>query len=120
LIVSGTGKSVALRILPEKLSRTPDTQVGALAHASANLAYFYRELGDIIGVTLSAYNRWNGFKNLRERWLLHLENTVLRPVIFIDAAQEMPICVLNELCLITSMPFDSKLLRSVILAGATF
>lgn len=39
----GTGKSVALRLLAERLSRLPDLTVGALTHPSSNLADFYRE-----------------------------------------------------------------------------
>ena len=113
----GTGKSVALRILAERLKHVRDVQVGVLTHTSGRLSDFYRELGDMFGVTLYAHNRWHGFKNLRERWQQHLESTLLRPVLFIDEAQEMPICVLNELRLLTSTQFDSRILLSVILAG---
>lgn len=113
----GTGKSVTLRLLAERLSHMRDVQVGSLTHPSARLSDFYRELGDIFGVPLSAHNRWHGFKSLRERWLHHLNSTLLRPVLFIDEAQEMPPCVLNELRLLISQQFDSKLILSVILAG---
>ena len=113
----GTGKSAALRALSERLSHLRDVQVGSLAHASARLSDFYRELGDLFGVALSAHNRWAGFKQLRERWLQHLNNTLLHPVLFIDEAQELPNAVLNELRLLTSMKFDSQILLSVILAG---
>lgn len=113
----GTGKSVALRLLAEKLKSVRDVQVGVIQHSSARLSDFYRELGDIFGVSLSIANRWYGFKHLRERWVQHMESTLLRPVLFIDEAQEMPVCVLNELRLLTSAQFDSHLLLSVILAG---
>jgi general secretion pathway protein A len=113
----GTGKSVTLRLLSERLSHIRDVQVGSLSHPSARLSDFYRELGDIFGVPLNAHNRWHGFKNLRDRWLHHVKSTLLRPVLFIDEAQEMPPCVLNELRLLTSTQFDSQLLLSVILAG---
>ena len=113
----GTGKSAALRLLEEKLSNLRDIKVGVITHASARLADFYRELGDIFEVPLRAHNRWNSFKNLRERWRNHLETTLIRPLLFIDEAQEMPSCVLNELRLMTSMQFDSKLLMSVVMAG---
>jgi type II secretory pathway predicted ATPase ExeA len=113
----GTGKSAALRILSERLGHIRDVQVGALTHSSARLADFYRELGDIFDVPLNAHNRWHSFKNLRERWINHLQSTLLRPVLFIDEAQEMPACVLNELRLLISQQFDSKTLLSVILAG---
>lgn len=113
----GTGKSIALRLLAERLKNIRDTQIGIIAHPSAKLSDFYRELGDVFGVTLNGNNRWGGFKSLRERWLTHLENTLLRPVLFIDEAQEMPTAVLSELRLLTSMQFDSRVLLSVILAG---
>jgi len=114
---AGTGKSVSLRVLSQRLTQIRDVQVGIIAHSSSNLADFYRELGDVFGVTLSAHNRWNGFKTLRERWIHHMESTLLRPVLFIDEAQEMRTYVLNELRLLSSMQFDSRLLLSVVLAG---
>jgi general secretion pathway protein A len=113
----GTGKSAGLRILSEKLSRIRDVQVGTLTHPSARLSDFYRELGEIFGVLLNAHNRWHGFKSLRERWVNHIQSTLLHPILFIDEAQEMPACVLNELRLLTSTHFDSRLLLTVILAG---
>ena len=54
---------------------------------------------------------------LRERWLAHLEGTLLRPVLLIDEAQEMNPKVLNELRLLSSTQFDSRTLLSVVLAG---
>jgi len=42
----GTGKSVTLRLLSERLSHIRDVQVGALTHSSARLSDFYRELGE--------------------------------------------------------------------------
>lgn len=113
----GSGKSIALRVLADRLKTIRDAQVGIIVHASAKLSDFYRELGDIFGVTLNTSNRWGGFKGLRERWLTHLDSTLLRPVLFIDEAQEMPITVLSELRLLTSTQFDSRMLLSVILAG---
>lgn len=113
----GTGKSAALRLLSIRLGNIRDIQVGSLTHPSARLSDFYRELGDVFGVPLRAHNIWNGFKNLRERWQHHVKNTLLRPVLFIDEAQEMPAVVLNELRLLTSLHFDSQVLLSVILCG---
>jgi general secretion pathway protein A len=113
----GTGKSITLRLLAERLKNIRDAQIGIIAHPSAKLSDFYRELGDVFGVVLNGNNRWGGFKSLRERWAAHLEGTLLRPVLFIDEAQEMPVAVLNELRLLTSMQFDSRVLLSVILAG---
>jgi len=113
----GTGKSVALRLLAGRLGQLRDLTVGAITHPSSNLADFYREMGDLFGVELRPHNRWGGFKALRERWLAHLESTLLRPVLLIDEAQEMHPAVLNEMRLLSSMEFDSRLLLSVVLAG---
>jgi general secretion pathway protein A len=114
---SGTGKSVVLRLLAERLARVRDLTVGVIAHPHSHVADFYRELGDVFGVALKPHNRWNGFKTLRERWAAHLESTLLRPVLLIDEAQEMPALVLSELRLLTSAHFDSRALLSVVLAA---
>jgi len=113
----GTGKSVVLRLLAERLGQLRDITVGAITHPSSNLADFYREMGDLFAVELKPHNRWGGFKALRERWLAHLEGTLLRPVLLIDEAQEMHPAVLNELRLLSSMQFDSRTLLTVVLAG---
>ena len=113
----GTGKSVALRLLAERLERLREVTVGALAHPQSNLADFYREMGDIFAVALQPHNRWGGFRVLRERWLAHIDTTLVRPILLIDEAQEMPPTVLNELRLLTSTRFDSRAILSVVLAG---
>ena len=113
----GTGKSVALRVLAERLARLSDLTVGVLTHPQSNLADFYRELGDLFSVSLQPHNRWAGFKTLRERWFAHLESTRLRPVLMIDEAQEMTTATLSELRLLASARFDSRALLCVILAG---
>ncbi len=113
----GTGKSVVLRLLAERLGQLRDISVGAIAQPSSKLADFYREMGDLFGLELKPHNRWGGFKALRQRWLAHLEATLLRPVLLIDEAQEMHPAVLNELRLLSSMQFDSKTLLTVIFAG---
>ena len=113
----GTGKSVALRLLAERLSRLPDVTVGAINHPQSNLADLYRELGDIFAVPLRPHNRWGGFKALRERWLAHLEGTRRRAVLLIDEAQEMSPQALCELRLLASARFDSQPLLCVVLAG---
>ena len=113
----GTGKSVVLRLLAERLERVRDVSVASLTHPSSNLADFYRELGELFGAELKPHNRWGGFKTLRSRWLTHLENTRLRPVLLIDEAQEMHPGVLSELRLLASTQFDSCAILSVILAG---
>ena len=114
---SGTGKSVVLRLLAERLAHVRDLTVGVIAHPQSPVADFYRELGDVFGVALTPHNRWNGFKALRAQWAAHLEHTLLRPVLLIDEAQEMPPLVLSELRLLTSAHFDSRALLSIVLAG---
>ncbi len=113
----GTGKSVVLRLLAERLAQLREITVGAFTHPSANLADFYREMGELFGVALRPHNRWGGFKALRERWLAHLDSTLMRAVLLIDEAQEMRPSVLNELRLLSSTDFDSRSILSVVLAG---
>ena len=69
----GTGKSVALRILAERLAAQRDVKVGVCSRPQANLADFYREMGDLFGVELRPHNRWAGAKVLRQRWQTHIE-----------------------------------------------
>lgn len=113
----GTGKSVALRLLADRLSKLPDVTVGAINHPQSNLADLYRELGDIFAVPLRPHNRWGGFKALRERWIAHLEGTRRRAVLLVDEAQEMSPAALSELRLLASARFDSQPLLCVVLAG---
>ena len=113
----GTGKSVLLRQLAARLGQLADVTVGVLTHPQGKLADFYRELGDVFGVTLSPHNRWHGFKQLRQRWLQHLEHTRLRPILLIDEAQDLAPSVLCELRAMASAAFDAEQLLSVVLAG---
>jgi type II secretory pathway predicted ATPase ExeA len=113
----GSGKSVILRLLAERLARLTDITVGTISHPQSNLADFYREMGDVFSVPLRPHNRWGGFKVLRERWIAHLESTRRRAVLLIDEAQEMRPAVLSELRLLASARFDSQPLLCVILAG---
>ena len=113
----GTGKSVVLRLLVSRLEAIRELCVGAIVHPNSNIADFYREMGDLFGVELRPHNRWGGFKVLRERWLAHLEGTLLRPILLIDEAQEMHPAVLSELRLLSSAEFDSRTLLTVVLAG---
>jgi type II secretory pathway predicted ATPase ExeA len=106
-----------LRLLADQLARIREISVGALTRPGSNLADFYRELGDLFGVELKPHNRWGGFKLPRERWIAHLEGTLLRPVLLIDEAQEMQPSVLNELRLLSSLKFDSRILLTVVFAG---
>ena len=113
----GSGKSIVLRLLSERLKKLPDITVGAINHPQSNMADFYRELGDIFAVPLRPSNRWGGFKALRERWFAHLESSRCRPVLLIDEAQEMTPQVLSELRLLASARFDSQPLLCITMAG---
>jgi type II secretory pathway predicted ATPase ExeA len=113
----GTGKSVTLRILSERLSAQRDVKVGVVSRPQAGLADFYREMGDMFGVVLHPHNRWDGAKVLRERWQSHIDAAFSRPVLIIDEAQEMLPAVLSELRLLASARLDSHVLLTVVLAG---
>jgi len=114
---SGTGKSVALRIVAERLASVRDVVVGALERPQSKNADFYRELGDLFSVKLSPSNRWGGFKALRERWKAHVASSRIKPVLLIDEAQEMAPDVLNELRILSSADFDATSLLTIVLAG---
>jgi type II secretory pathway predicted ATPase ExeA len=113
----GTGKSAALRILEARLSQVRDLTIGIMTRPQSNLLDFYRELGVLFGVPLTASNRWGAFRMLREKWQAHIETTLLRPVLVIDEAQEMQSAVMSELRLIGSFALDSRQVLTVILAG---
>jgi general secretion pathway protein A len=114
---SGTGKSVALRIIAERLASVRDVVVGALERPQSKNADFYRELGDIFSVKLSPSNRWGGFKALREKWKAHVASSRIKPVLLVDEAQEMASDVLSELRILSSADFDATSLLTVVLAG---
>lgn len=114
---SGTGKSVALRILAERLARLRDVTVGVLTRPQSKISDFYRELGETFAVPLSPSNRWGGFKALRDKWQAHVESSLLRPVLLVDEAQQMAAAVLSELRLLSSGQFDSISYLTVVLCG---
>jgi type II secretory pathway predicted ATPase ExeA len=113
----GTGKSVALRLLADRLSRARDVSVATIERPQSRVGDFYRELGDFFGVRLEAHSRWGGFRSLREKWAQHIESTLTRPVVLIDEAQEMIPLVLSELRILASTHFDSRSILTVVLAG---
>ena len=114
---SGTGKSVALRIVAQRLAALRDVMVGVVERPQSKSGDFYRELGDIFSVQLRPSNRWGGFRALRERWKAHVAATRIRPVLLVDEAQEMEPGVLSELRILASADFDSASLLTVILCG---
>ena len=78
---------------------------------------FYRELGDHFDIQMNIYNRFSGFKALRNQWLGHIESTLVRPVLLIDEAQEMASSAFTELRILSSKDFDSRCLLTVVFFG---
>jgi general secretion pathway protein A len=113
----GSGKSVTLRILAERLGAQRDIKIGIISRPQAGLSDFYREMGELFGVELAPHNRWAGAKVLRDRWQTHIDAALSRPVLIIDEAQEMLPAVLAELRLLSSARLDSHILLTVVLAG---
>ena len=113
----GCGKSATLRILAASLATQRDVTVGVISRPQANIADFYREMGELFGVELRPHNRFAGAKILRQRWQAHIQSTLRRPVLVIDEAQEMQTAVLAELRLLASTDLDSNILLTVVLAG---
>jgi general secretion pathway protein A len=113
----GTGKSVVLRLLTQRLQSLRDVMVGTIEHPQSRTMDFYRELGDLFAVPLGSHNRWGGFKALRTRWADHIASTLTRPVLIIDEAQEALTAVFNELRVLASKELDSRQLLCVVFAG---
>lgn len=113
----GTGKSVALRLLSQRLGALRDVVVGVVEHPQSRTMDFYRELGDLFGVPLQTHNRWAGFKALRARWAEHISTTLSRPVLIVDEAQEAQSSVFTELRMLASKELDSRQLLCVVFAG---
>ncbi|MEA3342231.1 MAG: AAA family ATPase [Chloroflexota bacterium] len=113
----GTGKSVTLRLLSQRLAQEPELVVGVISRPQASVADFYREMGELFGVPLRPHNRWSGSKVLRQRWDEHIEQTLMRPVLLVDEAQQTSVAVLNELRFLGSSRFDSRQILTVVLSG---
>jgi type II secretory pathway predicted ATPase ExeA len=111
----GLGKSKDLQMLEHRLKSIGDVVVGVMERPQSSLSDFYREMGTLFGVNLSPANRYGGFKALRERWKSHINNTLFRPVLLVDEAQEMLTPCLNEIRLLGSDKFDSKCLLTSVL-----
>lgn len=113
----GTGKSTTLRLVFARLERQRDVSVALLQRPQSGVADFYREMGELFGVTLKPHNRWAGFRSLRDKWIAHIEGSLLRPIMLVDEAQEMHPQVIAELRLLTQTRFDSRCILGVVLAG---
>lgn len=114
---SGCGKSTTLRLLFARLERQRDVAVGNLQRPQSGVADFYREMGELFDVSLKPHNRWAGFRSLRDKWIAHIEGSLMRPVLLVDEAQEMHHQVLAELRLLTQTRFDSRSILGIVLAG---
>jgi general secretion pathway protein A len=113
----GAGKSAALRLLASKLSPLRDVIVGEVTRPQSRVTDFYREIGDLFGVPVSTSNRWGAYKTVRAKWQEHIHQTLFRPVLLIDEAQEMSAPLLAELRLLGSTKLDTCTIVTVVLCG---
>ncbi len=113
----GAGKSAVMRLLAEHLSKLRDVVVGEVTRPQSRITDFYREVGDLFGIAVSSSNRWGAYKTVRAKWQDHIKQTLFRPVLLIDEAQEMSPPLLAELRLLGSTNLDSSTIVTVILCG---
>jgi len=85
----GAGKSTVLRLLADRLSALRDVVVGEVERPQSRVTDFYRELGHLFGFQVSTSNRWGAHKAVRAKWQEHIQQTLFRPILLIDEAQEM-------------------------------
>ena len=111
----GSGKSKVLQLLAGRLEQLGELAVGVMERPQSRIGDFYRELGDLFGVTLTPANRYGGFRALRARWRSHLKSTLMRPVLLVDEAQQMDTDPLSELRILSSAHFDSECLLTTVL-----
>ena len=113
----GAGKSVVMRMLADHLSKLRDVVVGEVTRPQSRITDFYREVGDLFGLAVSGSNRWGAYKTVRSKRQDHIKQTLFRPVLLIDEAQEMSAPLLAELRLLGSTNLDSSTIITVILCG---
>jgi general secretion pathway protein A len=113
----GAGKSAALRMLAQKLAPLREVIVGEVTRPQSRVTDFYREIGDLFGVPVSTSNRWGAYKTVRAKWQEHIQQTLFRPVLLIDEAQEMAPPLLAELRLLGSTKLDTCTIVTVVLCG---
>jgi general secretion pathway protein A len=113
----GAGKSAALRMLAAKLTPLRDVIVGEVTRPQSRVTDFYREIGDLFGVPVSTSNRWGAYKTVRAKWQEHIQQTLFRPVLIVDEAQEMSPLLLAELRLLGSTKLDTCQIVTVVLCG---
>ena len=113
----GAGKSAVMRLLAERLSALREVVVGEVTRPQSRITDFYREVGDLFGLAVSTSNRWGAYKTVRAKWQDHIKQTLFRPVLLIDEAQEMSAPLLAELRLVGSTHLDTSTIVTVILCG---
>jgi type II secretory pathway predicted ATPase ExeA len=113
----GAGKSTVLRLLADRLSALRDVVVGELERPQSRVTDFYRELGNLFGFPVSTSNRWGAHKAVRAKWQEHIQQTLFRPILLIDEAQEMSAPLLAELRLLGSTKLDTCTIITVVLCG---
>jgi type II secretory pathway predicted ATPase ExeA len=113
----GAGKSTVLRLLADRLSALRDVVVGELERPQSRVTDFYRELGHLFGFPVSTSNRWGAHKAVRAKWQEHIQQTLFRPILLIDEAQEMSAPLLAELRLLGSTKLDTCTIITVVLCG---
>jgi general secretion pathway protein A len=113
----GTGKSVTLRILSERLGGQRDVKIGIVSRPQAGLADFYCEMGDLFGVEPGPAQPVGRCQGAARSLADAYRRLTVRPVLIVDEAQEMLPAVLAELRLLSSTRLDSHILLTVVLAG---
>jgi general secretion pathway protein A len=113
----GAGKTAVLRLLANKLSALRDVVVVELERPHSRVTDFYRELGHLFGFPVSSSNRWGSHKAVRAKWQEHIQQTLFRPILLIDEAQEMSGTLLAELRLLGSTKLDTCTIITVVLSG---
>lgn len=112
---SGAGKTLLLRALaqrlPEARYRVHDVKVTSLSKRD-----FCREVATACGLD-PAGTYPSLVRKLQERFLAQSDDEGLRPVLFLDEAQDMRPDVLATLRLLTNFDLDSRLVLSLVLAG---
>lgn len=114
---TGLGKSKVIQCIASTFSRKDGVNVGIMERPQSTMMDFYRELGEVFGLSLAPANRYGSFRSLRQKWATHCEQTLYHPLLLIDEAQEMPTECLTELRLLSSEQFDSKNLLTIVLCG---
>jgi len=113
----GAGKTAVLRLLANELSALRDVVVVELERPHSRVTDFYRELGHLFGFPVSSSNRWGSHKAVRAKWQEHIQQTLFRPILLIDEAQEMSGTLLAELRLLGSTKLDTCTIITVVLSG---